>query len=172
MWAIMGNICERVQGNLWVLCMEYLWMPNNMENIWAINMRNIYVSFKIMCGFMWVFCEWTNEIKARKFVPQHKAILSKTQLMSSYFPTIEIFQKSIFSQLRVYALSMKLRLMPSSFRFFFFCGQTIIFWIRVNILLQKLIINELVLALINFVNTELMNYYFLPQRNRWIFLHE
>ena len=23
-----------------------------------------------MCGLMWVFCEWANKIKARKFVPQ------------------------------------------------------------------------------------------------------
>ena len=23
-----------------------------------------------MCGLMWVFCEWTNKIKARKFVSQ------------------------------------------------------------------------------------------------------
>ena len=27
--------------------------------------------FKIMCVLMWVFCEWANEIKVRKFVPQH-----------------------------------------------------------------------------------------------------
>ena len=26
-----------------------------------------------MCGLMWVFCEWANKIKARKFVPQHLA---------------------------------------------------------------------------------------------------
>ena len=24
-----------------------------------------------MCGLMWVFCEWADEIKALKFVPQH-----------------------------------------------------------------------------------------------------
>ena len=30
---IMGNICERTQGNLWGLYREYLWEPNNMENI-------------------------------------------------------------------------------------------------------------------------------------------
>ena len=29
----MGSICERAQGNLWGLHMEYLREPNNMENI-------------------------------------------------------------------------------------------------------------------------------------------
>ena len=41
-----------------------------MENTWAIYMGNIYVGFKIMCGLMWVLCEWANKIKVRKFVPQ------------------------------------------------------------------------------------------------------
>ena len=27
-----------------------------------------------MCGLMWVFCDWTNKIKARKFVPQQISI--------------------------------------------------------------------------------------------------
>ena len=36
----------------------------------------------------------------------------------------------------------------------------IIFQIRVYNLLQKLIINELILVLVNFVNTQLMNFYF------------
>ena len=38
MWPIMGNICERAQGNLWGLYKESLWEPNNMENIWVIFM--------------------------------------------------------------------------------------------------------------------------------------
>ena len=54
---------------------------------------------------------------------------------------------------------MKLWLMPSSSAFFL--GEAIIFRIKVYILLQKLIINELVLALVNFVNTQLMNFDFL-----------
>ena len=29
-----------------------------------------------MCGLMWVFCEWANKIKARKFVPQHSSVSS------------------------------------------------------------------------------------------------
>ena len=28
---------------------------------------------RIMCGLMWHFCEWANEIKAREFEPQHLA---------------------------------------------------------------------------------------------------
>ena len=40
----------------------------------------------------------------------------------------------------------------------FFLWETIIFRIRVYFLLQKLIINEFVLALISFVGTQLMNF--------------
>ena len=42
----MDNICERALCNLWGLYMEYLWKPNNMENIWVIYMENIYVGSK------------------------------------------------------------------------------------------------------------------------------
>ena len=49
----------------------------------------------------------------------YRAILSKTQLMSSYFLAIEVFQKSFLSQLWAYTLSMKLQLMSSSFGFVF-----------------------------------------------------
>ena len=60
----MGSICERAQGNLWGLYGEYLWEPNNMENIWVI-------CGKCLCGLVWVyFSEWANKIRAHKFVPQ------------------------------------------------------------------------------------------------------
>ena len=45
MWAILGNICERAQGNLWA-CAWNICELNNMENIWVIYMGNIYVGLK------------------------------------------------------------------------------------------------------------------------------
>ena len=64
MWDIMGNICERAQGNLWGIHREYLWEPNNMGNIWVIYMGNIYVGLKQFMGLCGYFYEWANEIKA------------------------------------------------------------------------------------------------------------
>ena len=43
---------------------------HNVENIWVIYKWEYLCGFRIMCGLMWVFCEWTSKIKARKFVPQ------------------------------------------------------------------------------------------------------
>ena len=66
---MMGNICERAQGNLWGLYNEYLWEPNNMENIWVIY-RKYLCELKIVYGLVWVFfSEWANEIRTQKFVP-------------------------------------------------------------------------------------------------------
>ena len=72
MWAILGNICERAQGNLWA-CAWNICEPNTMENIWVIYMGNIYVGFKKFMGLCGYFCEWTSKIKARKFVTQHSS---------------------------------------------------------------------------------------------------
>ena len=71
----MGSICERVQGNLWGLYREYLWEPNNMENIWVICGKYL-CELKIVYGLAWelYFSEWANEIRAQKFVPQHFAL--------------------------------------------------------------------------------------------------
>ena len=41
-----------------------------MENISVICGRYL-CGLKIIYGPVWVFCEWANKIKARKFVPQH-----------------------------------------------------------------------------------------------------
>ena len=59
MWDIMGNICERAQDNLWGLYLKYLWeiFMWAQSSLWAC--VGIY------------FCEWANEIRAQKFVPQH-----------------------------------------------------------------------------------------------------
>ena len=57
MWDIMSNICERAQGNLWDLYREYLWEPNDMENIWVIYMENIYVYSRLFIGLCEYFCE-------------------------------------------------------------------------------------------------------------------
>ena len=51
---IMGNICERAQGNLWGLYREYLWEANNMENIWVIYGEYLY-GLKIIYGLVWDF---------------------------------------------------------------------------------------------------------------------
>ena len=93
------------------LCKEYLRRPNNMENVWIIYMRNIYVGFiqeklvgaqyhgeylnNVQEIFMWaqnnvwahvgIFCEWANEIKARKFVPQHSQYAMVTFKVSIFF---------------------------------------------------------------------------------------
>ena len=40
-----------------------------------------------MCGLMWVFCEWANKIKARKFVPQQT---SRNMLFKSSVKTMKI----------------------------------------------------------------------------------
>ena len=68
MWDIMGNICERAQGNLWSLYRKYLW--------------EIFM--------------WANEIRARKFVPQHTFIdvivLMYCMLGTNIFP-LYVFQK-------------------------------------------------------------------------------
>ena len=75
----MGNICERAQDNLWGLYGKYLWEPklgNNMESIWVIwgkYVGNICVGSKQLWACMSIFSEWTNEIRARKFGPQHLA---------------------------------------------------------------------------------------------------
>ena len=92
MWDTMGNICKRVQGNLWDLYKEYLWEPNNMENIWVIYMGNIYVGLKQFMGLYGYFCGWANEIKARKFVPQHLALqVTCEQFLLSHTCEFEIW---------------------------------------------------------------------------------
>ena len=72
MWAILGNICERAQGNLWA-CAWNICEPNNMENIWVIYMENIYVGLKQFIDLCGYFCEWASKIKVRKYVPQHSS---------------------------------------------------------------------------------------------------
>ena len=68
----MGSICEMAQGNLWGLYREYLWEPNNMENIWVI-CGEYLCGLKIVYGLVWVFfSEWANGSRARIFVPQQK----------------------------------------------------------------------------------------------------
>ena len=67
----MSSICERAQGNLWGLYREYLWEPNDMENILVICEKYL-CGLKIVYGIVWVFfSEWAKEIRVRKFVPQH-----------------------------------------------------------------------------------------------------
>ena len=44
--------------------------------------------FKIMLGLMWVFCEWVNEIKAQKFVPQQS--LERARLKDNIKSKIKI----------------------------------------------------------------------------------
>ena len=59
--AYIGNICESpswviIWRIFWVVCRKYLCGP------------------KIVYGLVWVFfSKWANEIRARKFVPQHLA---------------------------------------------------------------------------------------------------
>ena len=55
----MGNMRERAQDNLWGLYIEYLWEIF----MWARNSLWAYVGI--------YFCEWANEISAKKFVAQH-----------------------------------------------------------------------------------------------------
>ena len=71
MWDIMGNICERVQDNLWGIYRKYLWEPklgNNMEDIWIIcgSMQEIFMWAQ---NSLWAcrvfFSEWVNEIRVR-----------------------------------------------------------------------------------------------------------
>ena len=50
----MDNICERVQDNLLGLYGEYLWEPNNMENIWII-CGDYLCGLKISYRLVWVF---------------------------------------------------------------------------------------------------------------------
>ena len=65
MWDIIGNFCERAQGNLWGLYEGYLW--ELLGNMWGIFMwvqNNLWTCVGIY------FCEWANEVRTRKFVPQ------------------------------------------------------------------------------------------------------
>ena len=45
-----------------------------------------------MCGLMWVFCEWANKIKARKFVPQLSSKWQSTFMTLNYY---EYFMKGL-----------------------------------------------------------------------------
>ena len=63
MWDIIGNICERAHGNL-LACVRCICEGYYMENIWVIYIWEYLCGFRIMCGLMWVFCEWANKIKA------------------------------------------------------------------------------------------------------------
>ena len=70
MWDLTSAICEKPHGNLWGFLQEIFvgvqYHGEYLSNVWEI--------------FMWaqndvwahvvIFCEWTNEIKTRKFVPQ------------------------------------------------------------------------------------------------------
>ena len=67
MWEITGNICEKAHGSLWGFIQEIFvgaqYHGEYLSNVWEIFMwaqNNVWA----------IFCEWANEIKARKFVPQ------------------------------------------------------------------------------------------------------